>query len=72
MVRGFFLSYGSRQLKQLGHTHGMTADTRHLLLALLLAFLSPFWMTGQSDDWTTGHVTLFFSIQFNAPSVGDA
>ena len=27
-------------------------------------------MTGQSDNWTTGHVTLFFSTQFDAPSIG--
>ena len=27
-------------------------------------------MTRQSDDWMTGHVTSFFGIQFDAPSVG--
>ena len=40
------------------------------LLVSLSAFLSPFWTTRWSDDWMTGHVTLLFSIQLNAPSIG--
>ena len=36
----------------------------HPLLTSLYAFQSPFWMTGQLDDWRTDHVTLFFGIQF--------
>ena len=40
------------------------------LLVSVSAFLSPFQMTRQSDDWMTGHMTLFFSIQFDAPSRG--
>ena len=42
---------------------GQPQTSGHLLLALLLAFLSPFQTTGWSDDWKTGHVTLFFGIQ---------
>ena len=36
----------------------------------LSAFLSPFQTTGWSDDQMTGHMTLFFGIQFDAPSIG--
>ena len=49
---------------------GWPLTSGHLLLALLLAFLSPFWMTRWSDDWMTGHVTSFFGIQFDAQSIG--
>ena len=49
---------------------GQPQTSECVLLALLLEFLSPFQMTGWSDDWTTGHVTSFFGIQFDAPSIG--
>ena len=48
---------------------GQPQTSGHPLLALLSTFLSPFWMTGWSDDWMTGHVTLFLGIQFDALSI---
>ena len=49
---------------------GQLWTSGHPLLVSFSAFLSPFHMTGWLDDWTTGHVTTFFSIQFDAPSIG--
>ena len=49
---------------------GLPQTSGHLLLALLLAFLSPFWMTRWLDRWMTGHLTFFFGIQFDTPSIG--
>ena len=49
---------------------GQPLTSGHPLLALLLVFLSPFQMTRWSDNWMTGHVTSFFSIQFDALSIG--
>ena len=65
-VRVFFLDYCRKWLGQVRHTHGMTSDIR----ASTLHFLSPFWMTRWLGHWTTGHMILFFSIQFDAPSMG--
>ena len=49
---------------------GQPQTSGHPLSVSLSAFLSPFWMTRWLDLWTTGHMTLFFSIQFDAPSIG--
>ena len=70
MFRVFFLDYSSRQLRQVRHTQRMTSDTRVSTISIALCISVIFWMTGWSDDWMTGHVPLFFSIQFDAPSVG--
>ena len=44
----------------------------HPLVVSFSAFLSPFWMTRQSDDQMTGHMTLFFSTQFQCSINRDA
>ena len=42
---------------------GQPQTAGHLLLTLLSAILSPFWTTGQLDNWMTSHMTSFFGIQ---------
>ena len=38
---------------------GQLQASGHPLLVLLSAFPSPFWMTGQLDDWSHGFVLLY-------------
>ena len=55
MVRVFFLSYGSRQQRQLGHTHGMTSDIRASAVSITLGISVTFlddWMVRRLDDWS--------------------
>ena len=69
MVRAFFLEYSSRQLRQGGHTHGTISDIRASPISITLCISVTFQTTGWSDNWMTGHVTLFFSIQFDPSSI---
>ena len=70
MARVFFCNYNRKQLEQVGHDHWIDFKSGCPLLVLLSAILSPFQTTGWSDNQMTGHMTSFFSTQFDAPSIG--
>ena len=69
MVRVLFFNCSKKWLGKVGHNHWMTSDIGASTISIVLCISVTFSDDQIVGDWMTGHMTSFFSTQFNASSI---